>query len=90
MRLQLKMTMADGSEQTATAIVADFIAWEKHTKKKIGNLADGAGIEDMAYLAWSSLKRKDPNTPDFDSWIEQIDSLEAVDSEDPKSGKKVR
>lgn len=90
MRLELQLTMADGSEHTATAIVADFIAWEKHSKKKISDMANGAGIGDMAYLAWSSLKRKDPKLPDFDTWVEQVDSLEAVESTDPKSSKKVR
>lgn len=90
MRLTLQVTMADGSEQTAIAIVPDFISWEKHTKKKISDLAEGAGIGDMAYLAWSSIRRKEPNTPDYETWVEQVDSLEAVDTPDPKSSKKVR
>lgn len=90
MRLTLQVTLADGSEQTATAIVPDFIAWEKHTKKKISDLAEGAGIGDMAYLAWASIKRKEPSTPDYEIWVEQVDSLEAVDTPDPKSSKKVR
>ena len=90
MKLQLNLTMADGSEITATAIVADFIAWEKHTKKKISDLANGAGISDMAYLAYSSLKRQDHKLPDFDKWVESLDSLEAVGDDDPKVTKKAR
>lgn len=90
MKLQLQVTMADGSVETATAIVADFIAWEKHSKRKISDLANGAGMGDMAYLAYSVFKRKNPNLPDFDKWVEGIDALEAVDSDDPKVSRKVR
>jgi len=90
MKLQLKVTMADGSEETATAVVADFIAWEKYSKRKISDLANGAGMGDMAYLAYSVFKRKNPNLPDFDKWVEGIDSLEAVDDADPKVSRKVR
>lgn len=90
MKLQLNVTMADGSVETATAVVADFIAWEKYSKRRISDLANGAGMTDMAYLAYSVFKRKNPNLPEFDKWVESVDSLETVDEADPKVSKKAR
>lgn len=90
MRLHINLTMAGGEKVTTTAIVADFIAWEKQTKKKISDLAEGASMSDMALLAHLSLKRQDSATPDFDKWVEQIDTLEAGEPDDPKVSKKVR
>jgi prepilin-type processing-associated H-X9-DG protein len=90
MKLQLNVTMADGSVETATAVVADFIAWEKFSKRRISDLANGAGITDMAYLAYNYFKRNDPKLPDFDTWIESVDGIEAVDGDDPKATKKAR
>lgn len=89
MKLHLKVTMAGGDEETFTAIVADFIAWEKYSKRKVSDLANGAGMSDMAYLAYCSAKRNNPNILDFEKWIENIESLEAVDA-DPKVTKKAR
>lgn len=90
MRLHLNLTMAGGEKVSTTAIVADFIAWEKQSKKRISDLADGASISDLALLAHLSLKRQDPATPEFDKWVEQIDSLEAGEADDPKVSKKAR
>lgn len=90
MQLQLKVTFASGDETAVTAIVADFIAWEKYSKRKISDLANGAGMSDMAYLAYNVFKRGNPNIPDFDTWVESLVSLESADTPDPKSSKKVR
>ena len=84
MRLELEVTMADGTEITTTAIVADFIKWEEKTGRVIGDLANGAGISDMSFLAWASLKRENPKLPDFNTWVVNVLSLTSSDGEDPK------
>lgn len=89
MKLSFDVTLATGEELKIQAGVADFIAWERKTKKRISDLQDGAGMEDMVFLAWHAQKRQNPKTPEFDVWIESIDTLEAV-NEDPKASRKVR
>lgn len=84
MKITLKVINNDSSEIETTAIIADFVAWERHTKRKASDLANGTGVEDLAYLAWASLKRTAQTALDFNTWLEAIAELEAVD-EDPKS-----
>lgn len=86
MKIQLKITNTDAQETSLTAIVPDFIAWERHSKRKISELADGIGMEDLAFLAHSVLKRTGENVKPFDGWINTIELIE-VEDEDPKATK---
>ena len=86
MKIQLKITNTDAQETTLTAIVPDFIAWERHSKRKISDLSDGIGMEDLAFLAHSVLKRTGENVKPFDGWINTIELIE-VEDEDPKATK---
>lgn len=91
MKLRLEITNIEGEKVVAETIISDFVAWERHSKKKISNLSDGAGIEDMAFLAYTSLKRQKKVTISFDEWLESVSELNALESEeDPKAGKRVR
>lgn len=85
MRLSLKIVLVDETKIETTALIADFVAWERHSKKTASDLSNGAGIEDMAFLAWSSLKRSKKTALSFNEWLETIAELEAVDVEDPKA-----
>lgn len=84
MRLKLKVILVDETEIETTASIADFVAWERHSKKTASDLSNGAGIEDMAFLAWSSLKRSKKTELVFNEWLETVAELEAAD-EDPKA-----
>lgn len=84
MRLTLKITSVDNTEIETTATIADFVAWERHSKKVASDLSNGAGIEDMAFLAWSSLKRSKKTALSFNEWLDTVDELEAADVDDPK------
>lgn len=84
MKLGLKLNKTDGEEVTVTAVVPDFIAWERHSKRKMSDLANGIGMEDMAYLAYSVIKRSGENVKPFDSWINSIELIEPIE-EDPKA-----
>lgn len=88
MRINLKVILVDETEIETTATIADFVAWERHSKKVASDLSNGAGIEDMAFLAWSSLKRAKKTALAFNEWLETVDELEAADVEDPKATQK--
>lgn len=90
MKLRLEITNIEGEKVVAETIISDFVAWERHSKKKITDLQNGAGIEDMAFLAWTSLKRQKLVSINFEEWLETITELNALEGDDPKSGKRAR
>jgi len=84
MKITLEVKTTDGEETTLTALVPDFIIWERHSKRKISDLAGGIGMEDLAFLAYSVLKRTGSNLKPFDSWINSVENIEPIE-EDPKA-----
>jgi hypothetical protein len=86
MKAKFNITMQNGEELEATAIVPDFIAWERHSKKKISDLVSNVAIEDMAFLAYTAIKRTGEKLKPFDGWIAEVENIEMSD-EDPKATK---
>lgn len=87
MRASIKITDINGNEQEVEAIVPDFIAWERRTKRRTSDLANGVGIEDLAFLAWSACKRQG-NAKEFDKWLDEVAEIEMLDKPAPKVGRK--
>lgn len=85
MKAKLNIKTIDGEELEIEAIVPDFIAWERHSKRKISDLVSGIAMEDMAFLAHSALKRQG-NVKPFDGWIATVAEIDMAD-EDPKGTK---
>lgn len=91
MKLTIKVKCFDQEETFTTTSVSDFLKWEKeNAPRKIGDLANGFGLGDVAYLAWASLARAGIVLDSFESWVETVDELELVESEDPKASKRAR
>ena len=84
MKLTLKLNTTDEKELILTAVVPDFIAWERHSKRKMSDLTNGIGMEDLAYLAYSVLKRSGEQVKPFDSWINSLELIEPIE-ESPKA-----
>lgn len=83
MQLQINVTDKDGVTETLVAYPADFVAWERHTKRKLSDFANGGvGMEDLAYLAWSASRRKGGERPPFDVWLDRLTDLEEADDQD--------
>lgn len=78
-----------GKTREVIATPPDFIAWERRTKRKTSDLATlGVGVEDLAYLAWASIRRGGEAAPDFDVWLEELEAIEMIDTPDPKATRK--
>lgn len=86
MRAQLTVVKTDDTTINVVALVPDFVAWERRTKRRSSDLANGVGMEDLAYLAWHALNRTTPQ-PDFDSWINTVAELEMGAVDTPKVGR---
>lgn len=85
MKLTIKVKCFDLDESTTTTSVSDFLKWEKeNAPRKIGDLANGFGLGDVAYLAWASMTRAGLIASSFEEWVETVDELELLDISDPK------
>lgn len=88
MRATLSVTGVDESRTETIAIVPDFIAWERRTKRRSSDLVNGVGVEDLAFLAWHSLKRQGMTALEFDAWLDNVAEIEMGTPTAPKAGRK--
>jgi hypothetical protein len=81
MKLKIKVTAGNATRVVETSL-GTIVQWERKYKKRAGDLAAGFAVEDLAFLAWASMKREGGQVADFDTWVDQLDDLEVVDSEE--------
>jgi len=83
MKIALQVTSAlDSSERTIMATFPDFIAFEKKFSKSVAKFEAELTLTDLAFIAWHSEHRQKKTGLDFDSWINDIESLELGDQAD--------
>jgi hypothetical protein len=80
-RINFEVTYADGTKAPSTATIADQCAFEKEFNKSIAELASAFRMTDMAWLAWHGLRRLNAGTPDFEVWLDSVDSVEMAEDE---------
>ena len=77
MKIALEVTSAlDSSKRTILATFPDFIAFEKKFSKSVAKFEAELTLTDLAYIAWHSEHRQKKTGLDFDSWINDVESLE--------------
>ncbi len=88
MRLQINVTYHSGESELATVLPPEWIKWETSTKRKITNVNDDhLGISDLAFLAYSALKREKAGQPvkPYEIWVETIADLDVMNTPNPKA-----
>ncbi len=61
----------------------NVIEWERKYKRRAGDLAQGIGAEDLAFLAWQASRTAGVTVPlVFDDYAKRIVSLEVVSQDD--------
>lgn len=73
----------DGVAGEVLTLPADFIAWERITKSKFSDLwlKSGKdvelriGLEDLAILIWSVMKRQSKTSEPFEIWLDKLDTI---------------
>jgi hypothetical protein len=84
MKLTLRVDTGDGAYDIDTNL-AVIVAWERKYRRKASDLAQGIGMEDLAYLAYEASKRNKIVVPaEFDKFIDKLITLEVV-SEEPEN-----
>jgi hypothetical protein len=80
MKIALQVTSAlDSSERTIMATFPDFIAFEKKFSKSVAKFEAELTLTDLAFIAWHSEHRQKKTGLDFDSWINDVETLELGD-----------
>jgi hypothetical protein len=86
MKIQLRITPNEGEPYELETNLFVIVAWERKFKQKASTLANGIGIEDLAFMAYECCKQQNIAVPiTFDSFINQISAVEVVGQEDPKA-----
>jgi hypothetical protein len=81
MKLRMAVTIAGQRTEVSTNLWA-IVQWERKYKAKISQAAEAMGLEDLAYLAYESMKTSGETVPAvFDDFIRKVDEIEVLDAE---------
>lgn len=75
----LEVIYEDGRQATYPIIPAAIVAAEGYAASREMNMSEMA-VEGTLYAAWTMARRKEPNVPEFNDWLESL--LAAEESED--------
>ena len=82
MKIQLRITPNEGEPYELETNLFVIIAWERKFKQKASALANGIGIEDLAFMAYECCKQQNIPVPvSFDQYIAKVNSVEVVSDE---------
>ena len=85
MQLTLKITFTDDTNVTVSTNLMTIVSWERKYKRKASQIADGIGIEDLAYMAYEASRSSNIVVPLLlDDYIKSIKDLEVVEQNSPK------
>jgi len=81
MKLTLRVDQGDGPIEVSTNLFT-IVAWERKFKTKASNIANGIGMEDLAFMAHQALQQNGIVVPVvLDDFIKKLIVLEVVDTE---------
>lgn len=84
MQITLALSFNDGTTQTVSTNLFAVVAWERKYKRKASDLAQGIGVEDLAFLAYESSKAHGVVVPIvFDDYVKSLANIDVVDNEEP-------
>lgn len=84
MRLTLAYRTIDGDSRQVQTNLATLVKWERLYKRKISQIGDGIGAEDLAYFAYEATRQAGIVVPStLDLFIEQLENMpEIVEADD--------
>ena len=81
MKLKIRYDLGDGPVEVETNLYV-VVAWERKYKRKASDMANGFGIEDLAFMAHKSAKLNKVTVPlMLDDFIKKLAELEIVSNE---------
>ena len=84
MRITLRVEFIDGNTKDVTCSAKDLVAFEEKYSRSVARFEQEMRLTDLLWLAWHSENRTKATGKDFDSWLDDVESIEPSD-DDPKS-----
>ena len=87
MQLRLKATFIDGTVNEVVTNLSTVVAWERKYKRKASEMAQGIGVEDLAFLCYEATRASGTTVPGtLDQFITSLISIDVLETQDPKAG----
>jgi hypothetical protein len=81
MKLTLSVRLADGETYQVITNLFVIISWERKFKRRASDLANGIGMEDLAFMAYEASKQQGHPVPiSFDEFVKKLEDLEVVET----------
>ena len=81
MKLILSVKLEDGETYQVTTNLFVIITWERKFKRRSSDLANGIGMEDLAFMAYEASKQQGHPVPiSFDEFVKKLEDLVVVES----------
>jgi hypothetical protein len=82
MRLTIRYSINDADPVEVSTTLGNIVSWERRFKRKASDMANAAGVEDVAFLAWEASKTAKVVVPAvFDDFVNRLSVLEVVAEE---------
>ena len=86
MQLRLKATFTDGTTNEVVTNLSTVVAWERKYKRKASEMAQGIGVEDLAFLCYEATRASGTTVPgSLDQFITSLESIDVLETQDPKA-----
>jgi hypothetical protein len=83
MKMILRVELADGFTEEIVCGARDFVAFEDKYQRSIARFEQEMKLTDLLFIAWHSMNRQKKTTKDFESWLDDVESIEPSE-QDPK------
>lgn len=75
--INLQITFVDGTTKQVEAGAADIVAFEQKFDLSIARLEKDFRLTHLFFLAWNAEKRTKNTNDDFETWLENVQLVEA-------------
>lgn len=83
MKLTLKVETTDTTYEVVTNLFV-IVMWERKYKRKASEMAQGIGVEDLAFMAYEASKLNKIVVPsEFDAFVKSLVAIDVLNTEAP-------
>ncbi len=80
MQLTLKAVFKDGTNYEVQTNLMTIVLWERKYRRKASDIANGIGVEDLAYMCYEASRLNGITVPaNLDAFITSLTNIEVVD-----------
>ena len=80
MQLTLRAVFKDGTSYEVQTNLMTIVLWERKYRRKASDIANGIGVEDLAYMCYEASRLNGITVPaTLDAFITSLTNIEVVD-----------